>query len=119
MNIGKLDRLISIRKATYTNDAYGQPIPEYQVVAEVWARFEFEKGRAGFEADTFVGENPVKAIIRYRSDLDSSSSTVPTISSDFQVLYNSKVWFIRSTEEIGRKEGLILRLETKTSPTAS
>jgi len=45
--------------------------------------------------------------IRYRSDIQ--------ISPKHYIEYNSKDWFIRSVEEIGRKEGLILRVEEKTT----
>jgi head-tail adaptor len=107
MNIGKLDRLVVIKQATFTQDGFGENIASNSTIATVWARFEFEKGKAGYEADTFIGTAPAKMTIRYRSDIQ--------ISPKHYIEYNSKDWFIRSVEEIGRKEGLILRVEEKTT----
>ena len=107
MNIGKLDRLVVIKQATFTQDAYGENIASNSTLASVWARFEFEKGKVGYEADAFIGTSPAKMTIRYRSDIK--------ISPKHFIQYNSKDWFIRSVEEIGRKEGLILRVEEKTT----
>jgi head-tail adaptor len=107
MNIGKLDRLVVIKQATFTQDGFGENIASNSTLATVWARFEFEKGKAGYEADTFIGTAPAKMTIRYRSDIQ--------ISPKHYIEYNSKDWFIRSVEEIGRKEGLILRVEEKTT----
>ena len=107
MNIGKLDRLVIIKEATFSQNAYGENIASNATLASVWARFEFEKGKAGYEADTFIGTSPAKMTIRYRSDIQ--------ISPKHYIEYNSKDWFIRSVEEIGRKEGLILRVEEKTT----
>lgn len=107
MNIGKLDRLVVIKQGSFTQDAYGENIRSTSTLGSVWARFEFEKGKAGYEADTFIGTSPAKMTIRYRSDIQ--------ISPKHYIEYNSKDWFIRSIEEIGRKEGLILRVEEKTT----
>ena len=107
MLIGKLDRLVVIKEGTFSQNAYGENIRSTSTLASVWARFEFEKGKAGYDADTFVGTSPAKVTIRYRSDLQISPKNF--------IAYNSKEWFIRSIEEIGRKEGLILRVEEKTT----
>ena len=107
MNIGKLDRLVVIKQASFTRNAYGENIASTSTLASVWARFEFEKGKVGYEADAFIGTSPAKMTIRYRSDIK--------ISPKHYIEYNSKDWFIRSVEEIGRKEGLILRVEEKTT----
>ena len=107
MNIGKLDRLVVIKQATFTQDAYGENIASNSTLASVYARFEFEKGKVGYEADTFIGESPAKVTIRYRSDIQISPKNF--------IYYNSKEWWIRSIQEIGRKEGLLLMVEEKTT----
>jgi len=107
MLIGRLDRLVVIKQATFTQDGFGENIAINSTLATVWARFEFEKGKVGYEADTFIGTAPAKMTIRYRSDIQ--------VSPKHYIEYNSKDWFIRSVEEIGRKEGLILRVEEKTT----
>ena len=45
--------------------------------------------------------------IRYTTNID--------LSPNYFIRYNSKDWFIKSIQEIGRKEGLILIVEEQTS----
>ena len=107
MLIGRLDRYINIIQGTFSQNGYGENIRSTSTLASVWARFEFQRGDAGFEADTFIGTAKARVTIRYRSDLQ--------ISPKHYISYNSKEWFIRSIQEIGRKEGLLLEVEEKTT----
>lgn len=107
MNIGKLDRYVNIIQGTFSQNSYGENIRSISTLASVWARFDFLKGTAGFEADTFIGTAKARVTIRYRSDLQ--------ISPKHYISYNSKEWFIRSIQEIGRGAGLLLEVEEKTT----
>ena len=107
MNIGKLDRLVVIKQATFTQDAFGENIASNSTLASVWARFEFEKGKAGYEADTFIGTAPAKMTIRYRSDIQ--------ISPKHYIEYNSKDYYYFIHGPLWKEEGLILRVEEKTT----
>ena len=55
MLIGKLDRYVNIIQGTFSQNGYGENIRSTSTLASVWARFEFQRGDAGFEADTFIG----------------------------------------------------------------
>ena len=107
MNIGKLDRYVNIIQGTFSQNSYGENIRSTSTLASVWARFDFLKGTADFEADTFIGTAKARVTIRYRSDLQ--------ISPKHYISYNSKEWFIRSIQEIGRGAGLMLEVEEKTT----
>lgn len=105
MNIGKLDRQVVIKEGSFTQNAYGEEVRSVSTLATVWAKFEFKGGKAGFEADAFSGTEKAMVTIRYRTDLK--------ISPKHYIEYNSKNYFIRSIQEIGRKEGLLLMVEQK------
>ena len=107
MNIGKLDRYVNIIQGTFSQNSYGENIRSTSTLASVWARFDFKTGTAGFEADTFIGTAKARVTIRYRSDLQ--------ISPKHYISYNSKEWFIRSIQEIGRGAGLLVDVEEKTT----
>ena len=107
MNIGKLDRYINIIQGTFSQNGYGENIRSTSTLASVWARFEFQRGDAGFEADTFIVTAKARVTIRYRSDLQ--------ISPKHFISYDNKEWFIRSIQEIGRGAGLLLEVEEKTT----
>tara|TARA_R100001443_G_scaffold28373_2_gene41530 strand:- start:1475 stop:2455 length:981 start_codon:yes stop_codon:yes gene_type:complete len=111
MNIGKLDRLVEIKQATFIQNNYGERQRTSTTIASVFARFEFEKGKAGYDADIFVGTSPAKMTIRYTTNID--------LSPNYFIRYNSKDWFIKSIQEIGRKEGLTLFVEEQTSSLAT
>jgi head-tail adaptor len=107
MLIGTLDREISIYKRTFRQDAFGERqvfITDTPISA--WARIEFKDGSSKFDADAFVTNEPVRMIIRYTTEIGTSP--------EFYI--NSKTYgnyLIRSIQEIGRKEGLILICDNK------
>ena len=105
LKIGQLDRQVEIKEGTFTQDSYGELIRSVSTLATVWAKFEFKGGKAGFEADDFGGTEKAMVTIRYRTDL--------ILSPKHYIEYNSKKYFIRSIQEIGRKEGLLLMVEQK------
>ena len=41
MNIGRLDRYITIKSVSTSVDAYGQPIESFSTLANVWAKIEY------------------------------------------------------------------------------
>ena len=47
MLIGKLDRLVEIKQATFSQNSYGEKVRTSTTIASVFARFEFQKGNTG------------------------------------------------------------------------
>ena len=105
MLIGKLDRKITIKQASFVKDSYGEAIPTVSTLASVWAKIDYKKGDSGYDADNFKGTDKAEATIRHRSDV--------TISPKNYIEYDGKDWYIRNVQEIGRREGLLLTLEAK------
>ena len=107
MLIGRLDRRITIYQRNFQQDVYGgQEIRGVTSTVTAWARIEFKDGSSKFDADAFVTNEPVRMIIRYTTDIGTSP--------EFYI--NSAEYgdyIIRSVQEMGRKEGLILLCDNK------
>ena len=96
MLIGRLDRRITIYQRNFQQDVYGgQEIRGVTSTVTAWARIEFKDGSSKFDADAFVTNEPVRMIIRYINSADYGD------------------YIIRSVQEMGRKEGLILLCDNK------
>ncbi len=107
MLIGTLDRQITIYKRTFLQDDYGgQKVRTTTDTITAWARIEFKDGSSKFDADAFVTNEPVRMIIRYTTDIGTSPEFYIN-SADYGD------YIIRSVQEIGRKEGLILICDNK------
>jgi len=107
MLIGTLDRQISIYKRTFRQDAFGErKVLTTDTAINAWARIEFKDGSSKFDADAFVTNEPVRMIIRYTREIGTSPEFYIK-SADYGN------YLIRSIQEIGRKEGLILICDNK------
>ena len=107
MLIGRLDRQITIYKRNFQQDDFGgQKIRAVASTVTAWARIEFKDGSSKFDADAFVTNEPVRMIIRYTTNIGTSPEFYIN-SADYGD------YIIRSVQEMGRKEGLILLCDNK------
>lgn len=107
MLIGTLDKQISIFKRTFRQNAFGErQVLTTDTPISAWARIEFKDGSSKFDADAFVTNEPVRMIIRYTTEIGTSPEFYIN-SADYGN------YLIRSIQEIGRKEGLILICDNK------
>lgn len=86
MDVGKLDRRITIEKQTEERDEGGQPKQVWTKVKTVWANVRFERGMEAIRngKDTAVRRASIR--IRYRTDIDEG----------MRVTYNKQVFQIHS-----------------------
>lgn len=103
MQIGDLDRRITIQQATTASDVFGEQVETWSTYRKVWAKLSYESGNEFFEADQKTAVRTVKFTVRY----DSSITEVMRIS------YNSAYYDIRSIEEVGRNRYLVLKTEKR------
>lgn len=96
MRAGKLDRRITIRRATYTVNGYGEEVPEWCNIDSVWARQLPSRGSERFAAQEIAATKMVTFNIRYRSDLTERD----------RIVFDGKEYNITSIREIGRRVGL-------------
>lgn len=95
---GKLDRRITLQRATATQDDAGQPISTWSTLAEVWAQVTPLAVREPFQADQRAAWVDHKFKIRYRSDVGPLN----------RVLYAGRTYDVVGVQELGRREGLEL-----------
>lgn len=95
---GKLDRRITLQRATSSQDEAGQSIPAWSKVAEVWAQVLPLAAREPFQADQRAAWVDTKFVIRYRADVGPLD----------RVLYGGRTYDVVGVQEIGRREGLEL-----------
>ena len=98
MRAGQLDRRITLRAPTATQDAAGQQIDTMSVVATVWANEFPLRGEEGFAAAQKYGEVTTRFRIRYLAGI--------TVRHD--LVYDGRTYDIKAVLPIGRRVGLEL-----------
>lgn len=96
MRAGRMDRRITIERRADVQDAAGEPVPGWDLVAERWAQKRDVRGRERFAAEQEIGEETAVFVIRWLAGIDSS----------MRIRHDGKVYGIVGLAEIGRREGL-------------
>ncbi len=103
MNIGKLDRRITLEQNTATANDFGEQVPGWSEVGEVWARVDYGKGNEDFQSGEQVAVQRIDFTIRYRKSL----------SARLRITYEGQVYDIEAVAELGRRAGLKLSAFTR------
>jgi SPP1 family predicted phage head-tail adaptor len=98
MELGPLDRRIRIETPDVTQDAFGQPATTWTPLDTVWAQFISLTGSEGFTGQEWVGKEPAEFRTRWRND----------ITDTMRIVFDGNAYLITSTQEIGRREGLLI-----------
>lgn len=69
MRAGKLDRRITIERATYETNDFGEEVEIWECVATVWAQQRPVRGAERFTAQEFAGTRTLTFHIRYTPSL--------------------------------------------------
>lgn len=100
MNIGALDRQITLQRFVSTQDAFGQQVGEWQDASPlIWAEKKFRSGQETYDADQKQAVQKVDFKIRWRIGITSELRIVETDGTIYQ---------IDSVAEVGRRIGLTL-----------
>lgn len=103
MMAGKLDRRIVIQGLTVTQDDYGGEVDAWATLATVWAQWLPGAGSERFTAASVYAEAHGRFRIRWRSD----------VTTKHRVTYDGKEFDILAVDEIGRREGLELKVKAR------
>lgn len=101
MNIGKMDRRITIERLTETTKPSGRVVKAWTPIATVWAEIIQQSAAEFF---TGFGEAETRTMIfriRY----------VANITTADRVTYNGTAYNLKEIKELGRREALELRGE--------
>ena len=103
MNIGRLDRFITIQQPTYsisddTNDKYVSAWTTYKTV---WASWVNKQNQESFESGQMVATDTYEWKLRHYD--------APVLKADMRILYDSKYYYFASNpKELGRKEAWLI-----------
>jgi len=98
MNIGRLDKRITIQQRSTTTDDWNHAVVAYSDVQTVWASVNFRNGRDTQTAQQRVNVDRVFFTIRANDNV--------TVTD--RISYAGEFYDIESIETIGRGEGLRL-----------
>lgn len=96
MEVGKLDRRITIRSYTIAQDTFGENVKTFTNLATVWAKFVGLAGREGYNTDQRVASFDAKFVIRYRAD----------VTPQHKIVFDGATYDIKALNMIGRKRYL-------------
>ena len=96
---GKMDRRITLQRATVTYDALNNPVQTWATLATVWASKEDISDSERVAAKEVGAEITTRFQIRYSTD-------VSDLNPKDRLTYNSDTYQIVGVKEIGRREGL-------------
>ena len=96
MRIGMMDRRITIQQDTTTTpDSHGEPVPNWEDVATVWAYRKPLKGSEKQQSQQELAQAEYMFRIRYRTD----------ITPKMRISYDGGIYDIVAVFEISRKHG--------------
>ena len=93
MRAGKLDRRVTIQRATTAPNGFNEPVETWTDVATVWAQQRPNRGAERFSAQEINGQAVMTFHIRYRTDLRVSD----------RIIYGGRVWNVIDIREVGRR----------------
>jgi SPP1 family predicted phage head-tail adaptor len=96
MQIGRLDRKITIESVTETRDGVGQPTETWSTFATVWATKKEMGGKEMMAANQTVAESAAIFTIRYLSG----------VTPKMRINYGGNIYDILSIAEKGRQNYL-------------
>lgn len=106
MQAGKLDRRITLQRATTTANSLNEPIQTWAAIATVWAaKMEVRDSERQRAAET-------AAVIDTRFQIRWSSQ-VSDIDAADRVVFGGRTFNILGVKEIGRREGLELSCQAR------
>lgn len=103
MQIGAMNKLITIMKVTTSKGDTGQNIETFSKFKAAWAFMYFDNGNETFESQKETAINRVKFFIRYTKG----------ITEQMKVYYDEHYYDITHIEETNNKQYLVLRATKK------
>jgi SPP1 family predicted phage head-tail adaptor len=95
MEAGKLDRRITVERATTTTDAYGGEVATWVPLGTVWAAVEPISDGERFRAAEVAAQVTTRFRIRWGLG----------VTVEDRVVYDGRTYGIVGVKEIGRREG--------------
>jgi SPP1 family predicted phage head-tail adaptor len=105
MDIGKLNKRITIQKYTTTVNENGFEVEAWVDYKPIWASRDDLQGREYYAAAAVQSENTVKFGIRYIKELDQDiSEEAIEVTKLFRIKYINSTFDIKSIAKIGKNQ---------------
>ena len=76
MNIGRLNKRITIQEQSSSYDAAGQPVESWSDFATVWADIKYNSGKETIKADAMASTAKASIRIRYKQGINAGMRVV-------------------------------------------
>lgn len=110
MKAGEFDRRIIVERATFTNDAAGDPVATWAFAFKRWARRDFIGGNQSEGAGSVLREHQVNFTIR------EDSQSLPIAPETYRIRYQDRVYVINGIAEAKAERHALRVLQTSTRP---
>ena len=102
MNIGRMERYITIQQPTYSvssnsNDKY---VSAWTTYKNCWASWVHKQSQEVIETGQIVAKDTYEWKVRYYD--------APDVKMDMRILYDAEYYYLVGVKELGRKEALQL-----------
>jgi SPP1 family predicted phage head-tail adaptor len=104
MNIGRLDRRITLQSLSVTRDEWNHPTEAWTDLATIWATKTPRRALEPTEEKQVVALNVVDWYIRHRTDVTADMRLKDADDNVFDIV---------AVQEVGRKEGLKITTERR------
>jgi len=105
MNIGRLDRVVTIQNFTSTQDSYGQAVQTWADWKTVYGTITFETGNEREEEERRTATTIVKFTFR--------SLDIVGITPDYRISYGGNLYDILDILDYGRSNYTTIKAEKK------
>lgn len=107
MLAGKLDRRITISRATVTQDAFNNPVEVWSDLATVWASKKDVSDGERFQSGTMNASRMTRFQVRWSSELAG-------VNAKDRLLFEGATYDIHNAKELGRREGIEITASSRT-----
>ena len=106
MQIGELDRRVTIENYSASTNTYGEQIESWSTYRTVWAKIDFNGGNVTDEFEKLTG---IAKVVFFVRNLDIANLTTKS-----RINYDSKTYYVQAVNEIeGREKFLELITEQR------
>lgn len=107
MQAGKLDRRLTLERATVTYDSFNSPVYTWATLATVWGEKKEISDGERLSAQEKGADITTRFQIRY-------STTVADLNPKDRLTYDSRTYDIVGVKELGRRDGLEITTKART-----
>jgi head-tail adaptor len=109
MKIGKADRRVTLQQVSYTRNDYGEALKSYTTLITCWAEL-LKTGAIGES----IKQGQDIAVKKLNFKVRSSADTRAITAGD-RLLYDGESFDILGVEEIGRRDQLVIIVQSTTT----